>query len=211
MVLKVDVLIYAVEKSLDSYKFNLLQNKQLFINQLKTNNMATRTIDEGSMDEKGGMNFSEYVAILSGNTELLEKARLEKNGTATSTCFENDKQPDHPKTTNTESAFLARAIEQVEKNMHVIGYSVEQLSRDLCMERTGLYRKLVNLLDQSPSLFIRNIRLQRAAQLLTENELSIAEIAERTGFSSSSYLSKCFQEMYGCRPSEYARKTKKST
>ena len=61
------------------------------------------------------------------NYEAEQKARLEKNGTATSTCFENDKQPDHPKTTNTESAFLARAIEQVEKNMHVIGYSVEQL------------------------------------------------------------------------------------
>lgn len=75
---KVDVLIYAVEKSLDSYKFNLLQNKQLFINQLKTNNMATRTIDEGSMDEGSGMNFPEYVAILSGNTDLLEKAKLEK-------------------------------------------------------------------------------------------------------------------------------------
>lgn len=43
---KVDVLIYAVEKSLDAYKFNLLQNKQLFINQLKTNSMGTRTIDE---------------------------------------------------------------------------------------------------------------------------------------------------------------------
>ena len=75
---KVDVIIYAVEKSLDSYKFNLLQNKQLFINQLKTNNMATRTIDEGSLDEGSGMNFSEYVAILSGNTDLLEKAKLEK-------------------------------------------------------------------------------------------------------------------------------------
>ncbi|MDR2680561.1 MAG: DNA methylase, partial [Tannerella sp.] len=46
---KVDVIIYAVEKSLDSYKFNLLHNKQLFITQLKTNNMGTRTIDEGSM------------------------------------------------------------------------------------------------------------------------------------------------------------------
>ena len=75
---KVDVIIYAVEKSLDSYKFNLLHNKQLFINQLKTNNMGARTIDEGSLDEKSGMNFSEYVAILSGNTDLLEKARLEK-------------------------------------------------------------------------------------------------------------------------------------
>lgn len=75
---KVDVIIYVVEKSLDSYKFNLLHNKQLFITQLKQNNMGSRTIDEGSMDEKGGMNYSEYVAILSGNTELLDKARLEK-------------------------------------------------------------------------------------------------------------------------------------
>jgi hypothetical protein len=75
---KVDVIIYATEKSLDSYKFNLLYNKQLFIDQLKTNNLGKRTIDEGSMDEKSGMNFSEYVAILSGNTDLLDKAKLEK-------------------------------------------------------------------------------------------------------------------------------------
>jgi hypothetical protein len=74
----VAVIIYAVEKSLDSYKFNLLYNKQLFIDQLKTNNLTKRTIDEGSMDEKSGMNFSEYVAILSGNTDLLDKAKLEK-------------------------------------------------------------------------------------------------------------------------------------
>lgn len=75
---KVDVIIYAVEKSLDAYKFNLLQNKQNFITQLKCNKLGARTIDEGSMDEKSGMSFSEYVAILSGNTDLLEKTRLEK-------------------------------------------------------------------------------------------------------------------------------------
>ena len=74
----VDVLIYAVEKSLDSYKFNLLYNKQLFISQLKSNRLGKRIIDEGSMDENSGMNYSEYVAILSGNTELLEKAKVEK-------------------------------------------------------------------------------------------------------------------------------------
>lgn len=75
---KVDVIIYAVERSLDSYKFNLLHNKQLFINQLKSNQLGCRTIDEGSMDEDSGMNFSEYVAVLSGNTDLLEKAKLDK-------------------------------------------------------------------------------------------------------------------------------------
>ncbi|WP_373841142.1 helicase-related protein, partial [Bacteroides heparinolyticus] len=75
---KVDVIIYAVERSLDSYKFNLLHNKQLFINQLKSNQLGSRTIDEGAMDEDSGMNFSEYVAVLSGNTDLLEKAKLDK-------------------------------------------------------------------------------------------------------------------------------------
>lgn len=75
---QVDVIIYAVEKSLDAYKFGLLHNKQLFIRQLKHNNLGVRTIDEGGMDEGSGMNFSEYVAVLSGNTDLLEKARLEK-------------------------------------------------------------------------------------------------------------------------------------
>ncbi|MFR9592579.1 MAG: helicase-related protein, partial [Rikenellaceae bacterium] len=75
---KVDVIIYAVEKSLDSYKFNLLHNKQMFISQLKSGAMGARTIDEGSSDEKSGMNFSEYMAILSGNTDLLDKAKLEK-------------------------------------------------------------------------------------------------------------------------------------
>ena len=75
---RVDVIIYAVEKSLDSYKFNLLHCKQTFISQLKSGAMGARTIDEGAMDEKSGMNFSEYMAILSGNTDLLDKAKLEK-------------------------------------------------------------------------------------------------------------------------------------
>lgn len=75
---KVDVIIYAVEKSLDSYKFNLLHCKQTFISQLKSGALGARTIDDGAMDEKSGMNFSEYMAILSGNTDLLDKAKLEK-------------------------------------------------------------------------------------------------------------------------------------
>lgn len=74
----VDIIIYAVERTLDSYKFNLLQNKQIFINQLKTNSLGTRVVDEGAMDEENGMNFAEYVAILSGNDDLLQKAKLEK-------------------------------------------------------------------------------------------------------------------------------------
>lgn len=75
---KVKNYIYAVEKSLDNYKFNLLKNKQTFISQMKNCELNVRTIDEGAIDEKSGMNFSEYIAILSGDTTLLEKSKMEK-------------------------------------------------------------------------------------------------------------------------------------
>ena len=73
----VDVVIYGTEKTLDGYKFNLLNNKQMFINQINNGTIAVRRIDEGSMDEHNGMNFAEFVAILSGNTDFLEKAKLD--------------------------------------------------------------------------------------------------------------------------------------
>ncbi len=73
----VDVVIYGTEKTLDAYKFNLLKNKQMFINQINNGTIAVRRIDEDSMDENNGMNFAEFVAILSGNTDLLNKAKLD--------------------------------------------------------------------------------------------------------------------------------------
>ena len=75
---KVKNFIYATEQSLDNYKFNLLKNKQTFISQMKNCELNVRTIDEGAMDEQSGMNFSEYIAVLSGDTSLLEKSKLEK-------------------------------------------------------------------------------------------------------------------------------------
>lgn len=74
---KVDVYIYGTEKTLDAYKFNLLKNKQMFINQINNGTIFVRRIDEDSMDENNGMNFAEFVAILSGNTDLLSKAKLD--------------------------------------------------------------------------------------------------------------------------------------
>ena len=73
----VDVVIYGTEKTLDAYKFNLLKNKQMFINQINNGTIAVRRIDEDAMDENNGMNFAEFVALLSGNTDLLEKAKLD--------------------------------------------------------------------------------------------------------------------------------------
>lgn len=74
----VDIITWATERTLDAYKFNLLQNKQNFITQLKSNQLGSRSMDEGAMDESTGVSFAEYVAVLSGNTDLLDKAKLDK-------------------------------------------------------------------------------------------------------------------------------------
>lgn len=119
---KVDIINYAVEKSLDSYKFNLLHNKQLFITQLKKGTMGARTIDEGSMDEQGGMNFSEYVAILSGNPDLLNKAKLEKQIAS----LESERKSFNRGKSSADSK-LEKVMQTVTKN----GDLIERISTDL--------------------------------------------------------------------------------
>ena len=99
--------------------------------------------------------------------------------------------------------FMQRATALVEQHLSDPQYNVEQLAADLCMERTGLYRRLTALMDQSPVVFIRSIRLQRAAALLKEGGHSITEVSELTGFGTVGYFGKCFQREFGCKPSEY--------
>ena len=119
-------------------------------------------------------------------------------------CVKPILEKDENKMEVQDSEFLKKAIALVEKNLGK-QYTVEQLSSDLCMERTGLYKKLSAIVDKSPSIFMRSIRLSHAARLIRESNHTLAEIATMTGFSSASYLSRCFQEEYGCKASEYAR------
>ncbi len=121
---KVDVIIYAVEKSLDSYKFNLLHCKATFIDQIKSGALGARTIDEGAMDEKNGMNFSEYMAILSGNTDLLEKAKLEKRIAA----LESERKA-HNKGISDSKFRLQTISHDIANNEAAIGRMKEDASR----------------------------------------------------------------------------------
>ena len=112
-----------------------------------------------------------------------------------------------PEPSALEKEFMARATSLVEHHLSDSQYGVEQLAADLCMERTGLYKKLTAIIQQSPVSFIRSIRLSHAAAMIAKKEYSISDIAEQTGFGSVSYFSKCFQKEFGCKPSEYAVNT----
>lgn len=106
--------------------------------------------------------------------------------------------------TSVDEKLIQRALEYIEKNMDNTEYAVEELSRDLGMTRMNLYRKLQSITGNTPSDFIKSIRLKRAAQLLQGSRLTMAEVADRVGFSSASYFTKCFKEMFGVTPTQYA-------
>jgi len=123
--------IYAVEQSLDTYKFTLLKNKQLFISQMKTNELHVRSIDEGSIDEESGMNFAEYVAVLSGDTTLLEKAKIDKK----LTVLENLRNAHYREQSSNKTI-----LEHKEKRIVYVDEAVGTLVRDFELYSTQLKR-----------------------------------------------------------------------
>ena len=103
-------------------------------------------------------------------------------------------------------AFVARSIALIESHMEDTDLSVDWLGREMGYSRAQFYRKVTSVTGQTPSQFISVIRLKFAAGLLKRGECTVSEIAYRAGFSSPSYFHKCFKELYGMTPTEYASK-----
>jgi AraC-like DNA-binding protein len=138
-------------------------------------------------------------ALLVGMRKILERQKEENSPAASS---------DEKLLSASDEKFIQKALKYIEQNINDTDYSVEQLSKDMGMDRTGLYRKLVSIIGKTPTSFIRLTRLNRAARLLDEG-YPVSEVADRVGFCTSSYLSRCFQEEFGMKPSQYVSSHKK--
>jgi len=115
-------------------------------------------------------------------------------------------RPSEISITSVDEAFLKKAVAMVEAHLEDEAFSPDDLAREVGMSRAQFYRKLRALTDQPAGLFIRSIRLQRAADLLKQGAGTVTEIAYKVGFSNQPYFSKCFQEYFGMTPTEYKKK-----
>jgi len=102
-----------------------------------------------------------------------------------------------------DKEFIEETIDVIEKYLSDPDFSVEIIHHKVGMSRSSFHRKLRALIDQSPSQFVRLLRLKHAAELLRRNSGTITEIAFNVGFTNSAYFAKCFKELYGQSPSEY--------
>lgn len=108
-----------------------------------------------------------------------------------------------------DEKFLQKALTIVEKHLSSPAFSVEELSRELCMNRVSVYRRIFSLTGQTPVEFIRTIRLKKAAQLLSKTEMNVTEVAYEVGFNNPKYFARYFKMAYNMLPSAYVASMRK--
>ncbi|NDW10237.1 hybrid sensor histidine kinase/response regulator transcription factor [Dysgonomonas sp. 520] len=113
--------------------------------------------------------------------------------------------PSTPNISSRDQDFMSSVITIIEDNIDNNEFMVEDLASKVGMSRTVFFKKIKSLTGLAPIEFIRDIVIQRAAQLLETGQYSVKEVSYMVGFSDSKYFSKCFKKKYNMTPSEYKR------
>ncbi len=97
--------------------------------------------------------------------------------------------------------FLQKIDKFVTENLSNTNFRNTQLAAKMHISKSQLFRKIKKLTGQSPAVYSRSIRLQKAKDLLQNTNLSISEITYTTGFNDPSYFSRIFSKEFGVPPS----------
>lgn len=102
-----------------------------------------------------------------------------------------------------DQEFIEKLHAEIENHIAELDFSIDNISETMFMSRSSFYRKIKSITGMSPNDYLKVFRLNKAAELLLENEYSIAEICDKVAFSSSSYFAKCFKAQFGVLPKDY--------
>jgi signal transduction histidine kinase/ligand-binding sensor domain-containing protein/DNA-binding response OmpR family regulator len=109
-------------------------------------------------------------------------------------------------TTPLDKDFINKVLDYINDNIGNPDLSVEVLASQLNLSRSQFYRKIKALTNQTANEFLRNIRLQKAKQIIENGNSNISEVCYQIGFSSPSYFTKCFKNYFGLLPTEIKKK-----
>lgn len=111
--------------------------------------------------------------------------------------------------TSEDEKFLQKAISVVEEHLKDENFDLALFRKKMNLSRSTLFRRLAALTGQSPTEFIRTIRLKRAASLLKQHFGNITQVSYEVGFNDVSYFNRSFRKMFSMSPTEYERQTGK--
>jgi len=114
-----------------------------------------------------------------------------------------------PQIVNEDEVMMDQLMKFLEQHLDDDTLRIDDMAEAVNMGRTVFYEKIRNLVGVSPSDFLRQVRMQRARQLVGQSKMTFSQIAYAVGFTDPKYFTKCFKKDTGMTPSEY--RTRKLT
>lgn len=111
-----------------------------------------------------------------------------------------------PQIVNEDEVMMNRLMDYIEKRIGDDTMKIEDMADAVGLSRTVFYEKIRELVGVSPSDFLRQVRMERACQLITRSKMPFSQIAYAVGFTDPKYFTKCFKKQTGMTPSEYRKK-----
>ena len=102
-----------------------------------------------------------------------------------------------------DEKFLQQVNASVRKNISNGSFTVDDMAGAVFMSRSCYFKKLKAITGMSPNEYLKAVRMQRAAELISQSDRPMGEIAFDVGINDSHYFSSCFKKQYGITPTEY--------
>jgi TolB-like protein/AraC-like DNA-binding protein/Tfp pilus assembly protein PilF len=101
-----------------------------------------------------------------------------------------------------DQIFISKITEIVLSNLGNEDFGAKELASESGLSPHALNRRLKAAADKTLSQFIRETRLNRALEMLRDENVTVSEVAYKVGFSSPAYFNTCFHEFFGYPPGE---------
>lgn len=111
-----------------------------------------------------------------------------------------------PNVTSQDDIFIQGIMKYIEDNIEKSDLSIDALALNMGLSRSSMFKKIKSLTGLAPVDFIKELRIQRAAQLFETGEFNVSQVTYMIGMTDPRYFSKCFRQKYGMTPSEYRDK-----
>jgi AraC-like DNA-binding protein len=115
----------------------------------------------------------------------------------------------HTSFTSLYSLATSAALQVIDTQLVNPDFDIEYLCQEMGMSRSSLYQKIKHISQQSIGDFIRTIRLKRAVQIMTHEDVSLSEVMYRIGIQTQSYFTKAFKKEFGKTPTQFMQDMRK--
>ena len=138
----------------------------------------------------------------------MEQLLLKKTKLQTKLRIDELSEPRKQVVVSPDEQLLNKITQAIEDAVDDADFSVQRLADEVGVSTKQLYRKIKQLTGHTPVMYIRTVRMKKAALLLCQRKFTVAEVMYMVGYANASYFSKCFQEEFGVTPKNYMEQRK---